>query len=203
MFSKKILLIVTIMAAAVLAHTAPAFATGPNCSVGRNKRGFDAGVLIGKSIVSQAWNGIGQDVDQFDAFMDTVHDLVHTAISGLPNDSSDYVKCRAKGLGQGVCNELGDIQDDVTSICLLDGQIWGDLSGELYCEFSIAFGGQDALGLLPVTPTNLCGDNFEDGCHDTFASYAAATPECVPYSVAPYAAVFADWQSGMCAYELP
>jgi hypothetical protein len=203
MISKKLLLVIAIIAGAFVAQTAPAFASGPNCTtVLRNKRGYEAGKLIGKSIVSQAWNGIGQDVDQFDTFMDTVHDLVHTAISGLPNDASDYVKCRAKGLGQGVCDQLGAIQDDVEDICLLDGVVWGDLSGELYCELSIEFGAQDALGLIPVAPTNTCGDAFEDGCHASFTTYATSSTECVPFTAAPNASVFADWQDGMCAYEL-
>jgi hypothetical protein len=202
MISKKLLLLATLIAGAFIAQSSPAFASGPNCSSGRPKRGYDTGVLIGKSIVQQAWNGIGQDVDQFDDFMETVHDIVHTAIAGIPNDATDYSKCRAKGLAQGVCDKLGEIQDDVTDICLLDGAVWGDLSGELFCELSIVFGAQDALGLVPVTPTGLCGDSFEEGCHDTFSDYATSSTECLPFTAAPNVSVYEDWKTGMCAYEL-
>jgi len=203
MISKKIFLTLTIMAAALLAHTAPALATGPDCSSGRNKRGYDAGVLIGKSIVRQAWNGVDQDPNQFDTFMDIVRDAINTAISGLPNDASDYVKCRAKGLAQGACDQLGTIQAGVATTCLLDGQVWGDLSADLYCALSIEFGGQDVLGLMPSSPLNVCGANFEAGCHSHFATGVTSSLACQPYSVDPYGLVFADWQIGMCIYEAP
>lgn len=203
MFSKKIVLTITLMAAALVAHAAPAFASGPDCSSGRNKRGYDAGVLVGKSIVRQAWLGIGQDPDQFDSFMDIVRGATRSAIAGLPNDASDYVKCRAKGLSQGVCDQLGSIQDDVVDACVLDGEVWGELSGDLYCALSIEFGGQDVLGLMPVAPESLCGESFEEACQDEFASFAEASPTCEPYTEAPFVSVFADWQVGMCMYEIP
>jgi hypothetical protein len=203
MFSKKIVLIVTMMAAALIAHVAPAAASGPNCSTGRNKLGYNAGVLAGGSIVRQAWGRADHDPDHFEDFMHTVHGIVHTAIAGLPSDASDFVKCRAKGLGQGVCDELGNIQGGIATACLLDGQTWGELSAQLYCDLSIQFFGQDVLDLLPAPPTNVCGTNFELGCHLEFAEEAGEYAACASYTVAPYTAVFASWQEGLCIYEAP
>jgi hypothetical protein len=203
MFSKKTVLSLVIMTATLLVGVVPAFATPPDCSSGRNLRGYNAGVTIGRSIVRQAWNSIGQDPDRFDELVDTVHDAVWVAIGGLPSDASDYTKCRAKGLGQGVCDQLDDIQVVVVGQCVLDGEVWGDLSAVLYCGLSLALGPQEALGLIPVSPTNLCGDSFEDSCQSEFASVAAAEPTCEAFIEAPNDDVYADWQVGMCAYELP
>jgi hypothetical protein len=204
MISKKFLLSLIVSAAALLMTASTAFATTPepelDCSTGRNKRGYDAGVLVGGSIVRQAWNGIGQDVSRVDEFVTKVRAAVRTAIRNLPDDATDYVLCRAKGLAQGTCDELGEIQDEVGAVCFLDGQVWGDLSADLYCALSIEFEGQDVLGLLPVTPDSLCGENFVEGCQSQFEISSLAYAGCPLYVAAPWDDVFADWQVGVCIY---
>jgi hypothetical protein len=92
----------TTLAAVIV--TTPGVASATDCTTGRNKRGYDAGVLVGGSIVNQAWNGIGQDPDAFDEFRVVVKNAVHTAISGLAGSVDDYVRCRAKGLVSGTDN---------------------------------------------------------------------------------------------------
>jgi hypothetical protein len=203
MFSKKTVLSLVFMAATLIVGVVPAFADDPNCTDSRNRRGYNAGVTIGTQIVTQAWNSIGQDPDRFDELVDVVHGAVWTAISRV-TDASPYTQCRIKGLAQAVCDTLDGIQETVVGQCVLDGQAWGELSAVLYCSLSVAFGQQVGLGLVPVAPTNLCGASFEDACQDEFAS-VAAEPElaCGEFIAEPNDDVFADWQVGMCAYELP
>ncbi len=200
MNTRKISVILATMVALLVVTTGVASATtGPDCSTGRNNRGFLAGKLIGKSIVQQSWNSSSQNPDDFDAFETTVRHAVHTAIHNLATDASDYVQCRAKGMAQGVCDQLGVIQDGITDACVLDGEAWGGLSAELYCSLSEAFGGLDVSGLLPNPPDGLCGQSFEESCGDTFAS-EANTPACHQFTVAPFVAVFAESQTNMCIY---
>jgi hypothetical protein len=204
MNTRKLSVILATMVALLVVTTGVASATtGPDCSTGRNNRGFLAGKLVGKSIVQQAWNASSQNPDDFDTFATVVRNTVHTAIHNLATDASDYVQCRAKGMAQAVCDQLGVIQDGIGDACLLDGQDWGDLSAELYCSLSEAFGGLDVTGLLPhVTVHNVCGQNFEEGCQDEFAS-AANTTTCHQFIVAPFVAVFQESQTNMCIYETP
>jgi hypothetical protein len=203
MFIRKLSLVLATFVALLVVTTGVASATtGPDCSTGRNNRGFLAGKMIGKNIVQQAWNAASHDPDQFDFFKTTVRNTVHTAIHSLATDASDYVQCRAKGLAQGVCDQLDVIQTSVTSVCLLDGQAWGELSADLYCALSDAFGGLDITGLLPNPPDGLCGSTFEEACADEFASFASQ-PACQAFTVAPFVAVFVEAQTNMCIYAAP
>jgi hypothetical protein len=201
--SKKLLLSLSLMAGVMFVAVSPALATPPNCSTGRNATQYSTGRTIGASIARQAWLSVGQEPDRFEEAADAVREAISNAILGLPNTASDAVKCRAKGMSQGVCDQLGDIQDEVAGICLLDGQLWGTLSGDLYCALAIEFGAVDAFELAPIPPTNLCGENFVEGCEDHFASYASSLAACVPFTIAPNEVEFASWQGGMCSYEIP
>ena len=203
MFIRKISLVLATFVALLVVTTGVASATtGPDCSTGRNKRGFDAGKMIGKNVVQQAWNAASHDPDQFDFFKTTVRTTVHNAIHALATDASDYVQCRAKGLAQGVCDQLDVVQTSVSNVCLLDGQAWGELSADLYCALSDAFGGLDVTGLLPNPPDGLCGTSFEEACADEFADFASQ-PACHAFTVAPFLAVFAESQTNMCIYAAP
>jgi hypothetical protein len=203
MFIRKLSLVLATFVALLVVTTGVASATtGPDCSTGRNLRGYSAGVLLGKNVVSQAWNAVSHDPDQFDAFKTAVRTSVHHAIHLLATDASDYVQCRAKGMAQGVCDQLDTIQTSVSNICLLDGSAWGELSADLYCALSDAFGGLDVSGLLPNPPDGLCGTSFEDACADEFAAFASQ-PACHAFTVAPFVEVFAESQTNMCIYAAP
>ena len=186
----------TTLAAVIV--TTPSVASATDCTTGRNKRAYDAGVLTGKSIVNQAWNGVGQDPDAFDQFKVTVENAVNTGIATIAVSADDYVRCRAKGLAQGSVDQIGEIQGQVTSTCLLDGDMWGEFSADLYCALATAFDGLDVAGLLPNPPDGLCGTTFETSCHAAFSTFAT-TPvnQCVDYSVGP---AFVETQQNMCIY---
>jgi hypothetical protein len=211
--SKKLLLSLTIMAGVLFVAVSPALATPLDCSTGRNLTQYNGGRTLGMSIARQAWQSVGRNPDRFEEAADAVRSAVTGAIANLPNTASELVKCRAKGMSQGVCDGLSDIQDEVSSVCFLDGQMWGELSGDIYCALATEFGGADLFELLPVAPTNLCGTNFVEGCTGEFDAYAYALATCAPYTdydadltdtvVPPFAAEYASWQGGMCSYEIP
>jgi hypothetical protein len=201
MGSKKIVLVVTTLAAVLLGSAGTAMATGPNCSVGYPKKGYDVGKKIGANITQQAWNGVGQDPLAFDDFLEIVLDQVNAAIANLPTNASDYVKCRAKGLLQGVTDELGRIQDDVEDQCLVDGTAWGLVMADFYCALSNALGGLGVAGLLPNPPNGLCGDSFEPACHASFDAFAHTPANvCLDFTKVPFKAVFAEAKANACIF---
>jgi hypothetical protein len=209
--SKKLLLSLTIMAGVLFVGVSPALASRLNCSTGQNARGYAAGVTVGKSIVRTAWASSDQSPDGYEAFRQLIRRTVRNAIANLPDDASNYTKCRAKGLSQGVCDGLGIVQDGIAEACFLDGSTWGALSGDIYCALAIEFGGADLFDLLPVAPTNLCGTNFVNGCTEGFEDYAYALEACELYtdeaqddgSDPAFVNSYLSWQGGMCSYEIP
>lgn len=196
--SKKLLLSLSLIAGVMFVAVSPALATP--CT-GRNATAYTIGKTLGVQIAKQAWASSSQNPDDFEEFSALVRDTVTDAIANLPNDASQYTKCRAKGLSQGVCDGLGWVQDQVAGVCLLDGETWGVLSGDLYCALATEFGAVEALGLLPIPPTTVCGENFVAGCSVEFQSFAEAT--CESFTESPFDDELADWKVGMCAYELP
>jgi hypothetical protein len=206
--SKKLLLSLTIMAGVLFVGASPALATNPPlvCTgVGAppaNVSQYNMGKRLGALYASQAWRSAGQDPNRFEEVADLVRESVSNAILNL-NDASDRIKCRAKGMSQGVCDELSNIQDGVVGRCLLDGEVWGALSGDLYCALAIEFGGADIFDLLPVAPTNLCGTNFVNACEGQFDVYVDTFDACEDYNLANAEASYLSWQGGMCSYEIP
>jgi hypothetical protein len=215
--SKKLLLSLTIMAGVLFVGASPALATTPPLlckgagAPAANVRQYNTGVTLGRSIVVQAWRSTDQEPDSFEEFYATVRPIILGKIAELPDNASDAIKCRAKGLSQGVCDGFGVVQDEVGAVCLLDGQTWGNLSGDLYCALAIEFGGAELFDLLPVPPTNLCGTNFVSGCVGEFEDFAYELAACEPYTDEPVtsgpAKQFVDeylsWQGGLCSYEIP
>jgi hypothetical protein len=215
--SKKLLLSLTIMAGVLFVGASPALATRLNCQDSLAKRAqYNTGVTIGRATVRQAWQSSSQDPNDFEEFSDFIRETLSNAISNLhngPTEPSAAVRCRAKGLSQGFCDGLGIIQDQVSSVCLLDGDMWGALSGDIYCALATEFGGAGIFDLLPVAPTNLCGESFVDGCTGAFDAYAISLDTCVGFTnydanpndtiVPPHAGEYVSWQGGMCSYEIP
>ena len=200
---KKIALFVAAMGLVLVSSVGAAHATSPNCSTGAKKTQYNTGKKLAAMIVKQAWLSVEQEPQRFDEMADAVRGSVSTAITNLQSQNpSDLVLCRAKGLSQGVCDSLGEIQDEVAGICLLDGEMWGELSADLYCALSIAFEGLDVVGLLPAAPVGLCGQSFEEGCEDTFADLTTGSDECFDYTTGAFSAVFAESQHNLCIAEI-
>jgi hypothetical protein len=199
---KKISLFVAAMGLILMASVNTAQAT-PNCSTGSKKAQYNTGKKLAAMIVNQAWATVGEDPLRFEELSETVRTAVGNAIQNLASQNpSEAVQCRAKGLAQGLCDALDDIQTEVEGVCLLDGEAWGELSAELYCSLSIAFGGLDVVGLLPAAPVGLCGQSFEESCEDTFADLTTADDECADFTVGSFLAVFTESQTNMCIFEV-
>jgi hypothetical protein len=203
MQSKRVMAVVAMIFGFILFVSVGEAEASPTCTTGSKLAQYKTGKKLGAMIVDQAWLTVGEDPTRFDEVADAVRAAVSTAIDNLASSNpSDLVLCRAKGMAQGVCDALDGIQDGVEEICLLDGEAWGELSSELYCSLSIAFGGLDVVGLLPAAPVGVCGETFEDTCREVFTSLSSGDDECDDFTVAPFALVFAESEHNMCIFEI-
>jgi hypothetical protein len=202
MFAIKTVLSLVILAATLLVAAAPATAMPAECATARDIGSFNSGVTLGRLITRQAWNRVGQDPDRFEEAAAAVRAAVSGAIAGLPSEATSFVRCRAAGISQGVCDQLGIIQGGIVGQCVLDGEMWGVLSAQIYCDLAIAFEGQDVFDLIPTAPTTLCGESFEGACRGEFDEAAEADAVCLEYTEDPFLLEYASWKAGLCAYEL-
>ncbi len=180
-----------------------ATATARPICVGRNATSRDAGELIGRNIVDQAWLAVGEDPLLIDQFKRVVRRIVRQTVRGalIGGDPSDFVRCRTQGLIDGIRERINEIQDEIARVCLLDGEFWGALTGELYCALAIAFDGLGFLDLELPEPSDLtCGANFEAGCFDAFEGLATSDAACAPYTVAPHTDAYEENLALSCVF---
>lgn len=192
-----------LVALSVTAVAASASATNrhhPVCE-GRDARSLASGEIIGATIVDQAWASVGQNPDEIDTFRRSLKRIVRGVVrSTVRGGASSFVKCRAQGLVNGVKRRLQELQDEVRNLCIVDGEFWGELSAELYCELASAFDGLEFLDLtFPELQEATCGQAFEESCQETFA--VTAEYFCHAYTVHQYVAGYTENQRLACTYE--
>jgi hypothetical protein len=185
------------------AHAADPIDYPPNCNTSTMTRNaYKAGLKVGEKVVQVAWQSIN-DCDQVEHFLDVVgEDVDHLT---LPVHPSAATVCRYTGTVDGVYNKLDALYGTCADQCFLDGQFAGELSGEVYCELSIALGGLAAADDFLRGPVAVCGFNFEVGCDSSFISvtetYANTDGLCEPFTVGEFSEVWEQARNNQCAYE--
>jgi len=187
-----------------------AHATTPipaSCDINAQTRGaYKQGNLLGERLVTQAWNTIHNDCDRIDYFLQVVQDNV-SRLTLLPNASVNTI-CRYTGTADGVYNKLDALYGTCADDCFIDGTFAGQLSGEIYCELSIALGGLVEADDFLRGPVAVCGFSFEIGCDSQFISTTtefvtpAPSPQaCEQYTEGEFAEVWDQARNNQCAYE--
>lgn len=199
-----LLIITTLCACFALAPTPAAAQTAPAvCDSVREVRFFLLGVRKGRSLAEQAIATL--DTADICADPDAITELQVTVVSiadgiVVPPDVSDAVRCHVLGQVAGLVAEVTDLQDTcVNDACIADGEFIGEISAQLYCDLSIALGGLGLADLFERLATDACGEAFQDACDATFFATAATRAACVPFTIAPFADVFALTQNNQCA----
>jgi hypothetical protein len=163
---------------------------------------YRTGLRTGKTIVSSAWNRV-RDCDRVDYFLEVVEGNVSRLT--LPANPSTSTVCRYTGTADGVYSELENLYGTCADQCFLDGEMAGALSGEIYCELSIALGGLVAADDFLRGPVQVCGLSFEIGCDsafiDTTVDYSNEDGVCRPYTEEEFFAVWDQARNNQCAYE--
>lgn len=183
-----------------VAATASASPTNSPVCEGRNARSQASGNIIGRVIVDQAWAAVGENPDEVDAFRTALKQSVLRLVKDtLRSGASDFVKCRAQGLLDGVKQRLTEIQIEVFLVCLVDGGFWGELMAELYCDLAQEFGGLEFLDLeFPELQEATCGFGFEIGC---FAQYSVTSADlCPAFTIAPHTEAYSENKRNACTY---
>jgi hypothetical protein len=163
---------------------------------------YKTGLKLGERIVQTSWNRIN-DCDRVEYFLSIVEDNVSRLT--LPPRSSNSTICRYTGTVDGVYGALDTLYGTCADQCFLDGEFAGELSGEVYCELSIALGGLAAADDFLRGPVQVCGFNFEIGCDsafiDTTTSYTNTDGVCGPFTEGSFFTVWDQARNNQCAYQ--
>jgi hypothetical protein len=157
------------------------------CSGSREQRAYRKGWKKAVERVSRRWAKRVDDCDQVEEFADGVVEGLTELEVDLANESCKWRKaCRLAGLVDGGYDALDTIQANCAEICLLDGQLVGEISARRYCELAIETGGAVEAELWIRQPVNLCGFEFETACDGSFigesTQYGNADGDCRPYT---------------------
>lgn len=189
-----------IMLAAALLTTGlvgTAFAAPPaECATGRDRRGYEAGLRTGDSIVNRAWLSVDEDFDRLELFSDAVVDGINLVAPMFAGSS--YGDCRLQGFVDGAWERLGEIQREVIGVCLQDGAMWGKIVGALYCSLSQDLGGLESDIWLPRPPTTWCGLHFQARCDEVFRNRTRF--QCHHYTHGHHFSVWNEYRNNECMY---
>lgn len=163
---------------------------------------YRTGLRLGERIVTTSWSRVN-DCDRVEYFLSIVEDNVSRLT--LPPNASNSTICRYTGTVDGVYNMLDQLYGTCADQCFLDGEFAGEISGEVYCELSIALGGLAAADDFLRGPVQVCGLNFEIGCDSAFigttVSYANSEGVCEPFTEGEFFDVWDQARNNQCAYE--
>jgi len=163
---------------------------------------YNLGFAAGQSLARQAFNStaVAADCDNYELFQGKIVAALGTIV--VPPNPPTSTLCHFLGESDGMLDQVAQIQDTCTGICIVDGAFAGEVAAKLYCALSIALGG---LGLdvtfLPQV-VGLCGQNFEASCFAIFEDTAEHdVAGCVPFTVAPFTDVFDETSNNQCLYD--
>jgi hypothetical protein len=191
---------------ACFTSTASAQAVPALCNTTREVRQFLLGVRKGRNLAQQAIAAVEessdedelcQDLEAIDLLQDIIQGTVDNIV--IPPGASEAAVCHVQGQVAGLVAEVIDLQDTCVDTCVADGQFIGQVSALLYCDLSVALGGLELAELFERLATTVCGEAFEDACDAAFFATATTRASCVPFTIAPFTAVFDEVQNNQCA----
>ena len=149
-----------------------------------------------------AWNGIRNDCDRIDYFLGVIEDNVSRLT--LPAHARDFVICRYTGAVDGVYEQLDNLYGECGDTCFMEGEIIGEMAGEVYCELSLALGGLEVADRFIRGPVRTCGFNFETGCDSAYMgttiNFENGLGRCEPYTINEYENVWDETRNNQCYY---
>jgi hypothetical protein len=151
---------------------------------------YATGYQFGGFAVEQAWMSINEDCGQLPTFYGNIRRIFDNLL--LPPDPSISFTCRYAGIYNGGIEKLTTFWPLCAELCITDGQMVGELVGQLYCNLSTALGGLDlAETTFCRPPTTWCSDVAQDACDESYAEYTPAYVDllgnaCEPYTQSPF-----------------
>jgi hypothetical protein len=172
----------------------------PTQCTGINAKAFLDGKKLGPSLVRQAWNGFAGGCAKIEEFADKV-----SAAFAKPNvvAPTQFTECRYLGWVQGALEQVDTFFTTCADTCFVEGEFVGALVADTYCQLSIAFGGLATADEFIRGPVEVCGLSFETACDSTYLTKTVGFPggQCVPFTRAPFTAVYQQTQHNQCAYD--
>lgn len=129
-----------------------------DCSSGFEARYYDQGFGTQRQVISYLWTqNFKKECHRLDDFISAV-----TLPFGLNQPQSPSLRCRNRGLMDGLHAALEDIQNDCTTDCIENGKALGELTGAYAC--------QSAQPVFQKT-LSVCGMNAQMACRTALDSY--------------------------------
>jgi hypothetical protein len=151
---------------------------------------YAVGYNFGGYAVDQAWMSIKADCNQLPTFAADIRRIFNNLL--LPPDPSISFTCRYAGIFNGGIEKLHELWPNCEELCTMDGQMVGELVGQLYCSLSSAFGGLDlAATTYCRPPTSWCSELAQTACEESYASFTPTYVDllgvaCAPFTQPPY-----------------
>lgn len=198
---------ITTAAHATAPEVAPQLEASPppaECAGRFDARQFGTGFDIGARTVHAAVSRVN-DCDQIDQVTDFIIDTVDR-LTPPAGSTSTRIACRFAGIVEGVLSELDNQNFACEGSCTAEGEEFGLLSAELYCDLSIFFGGLLSPDPLFRRPVNTCGFFYEVSCDSQFISTSQsfvdpAGEACLPFTEGEFEEVWVQSRANQCAYD--
>jgi hypothetical protein len=151
---------------------------------------YATGYQFGGFAVEQAWMSINEDCSQLPTFYGNITRIFDNLL--LPPDPSISFTCRYAGIYNGGIEKLTTFWPLCEELCTMDGQMVGELVGQLYCSLSSAFGGLElAATTFCRPPTTWCSELAQTACGEAYANYTPTYVDllggaCEPYTQSPF-----------------
>jgi hypothetical protein len=204
--SHRIIILAALLMAAVTgtAQAQTSAPVPPACAATTSaSSAYRTGLRLGERTVNSAWDNVRRDCGRVDQFMDII-DSSLTRLT-LPAGASLATVCRYAGNIDGAYGALDLLYGTCADQCFLDGEMIGALTGEIYCELSIALGGLVAADEFIRGEVQVCGLNFEIGCDSAFIGttleYENTDGVCLPFTEDGFEPVWDQVRNNSCAYE--
>jgi hypothetical protein len=173
------------------------------CDEGVYAIDYQTGLATGKSLVSQAWNGLEQRCTKVDLLDEVVSDSIDSFIPILGGASDNVARrfnCRFGGHVDGMLQRVSEIMDDCSVICCNQGATMGEHYAHAYCLIAVAANGVYDPGDYVRPDVIFCGGYFESCCDEASYDYASSWSECVPFVTLSNSVAFEHYIDFTCAF---
>lgn len=173
------------------------------CSEGVYATYYDIGLATGRSLVSQAWDGIGQScwrVDQLDQAVSDSIDAYLPILEGVSDTFARRLMCRFGGHVDGMTQRAAELMGGCGVYCCNQGTSMGAHYAHAYCLIAVAANGVYDSGAYFRPDVPYCGGLYESCCDDAAYEYAWDWYDCRPYLAWPYSVAFGHYVDFTCAF---
>lgn len=176
----------------------------PGCQGQRERGRFESGRAPGRSAVREAASEAR--CEHMDEVAERVLRRARRLRAPRGAGADRGALCQHAGNIAGTLEELHGIWAACGAQCCEEGELIAEITGQLYCDLSIALGGVGATDYLPRAPQASCGEAFQACCDARFQAFTQGyiDPEgasCRGYTEGAFSSAWDQARSNQCSYD--